>query len=125
MPRSHASEIDQEYKMYSYLNAVCNSSVVLCGVPGLFYRGVSSEDYHIIGISVVDISLADLYENYKFESITLLLTLQNLIKKLKYIHGCGIVHNDIKPENILSYGTELIIIGKLYNSFCVDRLNLN
>lgn len=108
-------EIDQEFKIYAILNAVNNPSVVSYGIPAVLYRGISPDGYHMLGITLLGQSLQKMF-NLKYgilEPITILLIFQKLIRTLKYIHGCGVVHNDIKPDNILLHDTELFIIGKL------------
>lgn len=99
--------------MLKALNALNNDKITVYGVPELLYSGMEGE-FDIMGLTLLgkDLHTRFKLENYKFDMITSLLILQKMIRIMKYIHGCDIVHNDIKPDNILLFGCELIIIGK-------------
>lgn len=117
--KSMIEEIRKEFVMYAVLDAIDNPDVVKKGVPALIYRG-NWGDFYIMGISLLGKSLYDKLKEYKkFNATTILLIIQKLIRAFKYIHGRGVIHNDVKTDNILFlYGAELALIGN------IDRLFL-
>lgn len=117
--KSQAPPNDKEYEIFKALHAIDNPDVILNGVPALLYHSVVNE-FDIMGITLLGqcLFLKFIELKYKFTWITILLIFQKMIRILKYIHGCGVVHNDIKPQNIHLYGTELVLIGKTAFVFC-------
>lgn len=116
MTNQYKSETDQEYAIYAALNAINNPAAPFLGIPNLIYRGISKDGYNIFGIDLLGDSLETLLKKRPFNDITLLLILQKMLRILKYIHGRGVVHNDIKPDNILLMRSELVVIGRLSNN---------
>lgn len=103
--------------MYAALDAIDNPMITLVGVPNLIYRGNAGNGYSIFGFSILGESLDGLLRRYEFDEITLLLILQKMLRILKYIHGCGVVHNNIQPDTILLLSSELVLTGDLLSNF--------
>lgn len=112
---SKESEVRKEFVMYAVLDAIDNPDVIKKGVPALLYRG-NWHEFYIMGISLLGKSLEDKEkeEHRRFDSITILLLLQKLIRAFKYVHGRGVIHNDVKQDNILFLAdAEVVLIGNL------------
>lgn len=105
--------VEKEFKLFAALNAINNPSVLEFGILSLCYRGILFDKYHVLGFNYIGDSMKKtLDKGTTYSSLTILLTFQQAIRSLKYIHGKGVIHNDIKPENLLLSGMELFIKGK-------------
>lgn len=109
---ANVREVDQEYYIYAALDAINNPMAPLLGIPNLIYRGVTADGYCILGMTYLGESLDEMHKKEPFTELTLLLILQKMLRILKNIHGCGVLHNDVKPANILLFASELVLIGK-------------
>lgn len=72
------------------------------GVPSVYWTGWKDE-YEIMVFELLGPSLQDLFHycNQRFSLKTVLMLFDQLINRLQYIHSKHIVHQDIKPENLL------------------------
>ena len=62
-----------------------------------------------IVIVIYDVALGSLYDikkifNRKFSEDEIILFIPQMIESIKFIHNCGYIHTDIKPENFLISG---------------------
>lgn len=74
-------------------------------LPRVLYYS-NSHDCSILVIPLMGENLnhlKDKQENRKFSIFTVLLIAYQVIRHLKYIHSRGIVHRDIKPDNMVIY----------------------
>jgi len=72
------------------------------GIPRIFWHG-SESDYNILVLELLGPSLEDLftYCRRKFSLKTVLMILDQLIKRVETIHAQHLLHRDVKPDNFL------------------------
>lgn len=87
-----------------------------------------------IVIVVYNVAFGSLYDlmtkyNYKYTQEVINKILPQLIESIKFVHDCGYIHTDIKPENFLIVGTNKLqndiheyvknynLVKKVYNVF--------
>lgn len=72
------------------------------GIPKV-YKCTSQSDYNILIMELLGLSLEDLFNicGRKFSLKTVLLLADQMLKRIEYVHRCGLVHRDIKPENFV------------------------
>ncbi|KAL9951843.1 hypothetical protein ACROYT_G044578 [Oculina patagonica] len=75
------------------------------GVPLLFGIVTKSEPFRLItkfhGIKQKSFTLQSLIKKKKLDKPTWLFILKNLVDALDHIHSCGILHNDLKCNNVV------------------------
>ena len=75
------------------------------GIPKIYWYGKQG-NYNILVMESLGPSLEDLYNKFKkFSLQTTLMSMDQMITRIEYIHSKGFVHRDVKPDNFL--------IGKL------------
>ena len=99
----------EEYKIYKVLNknidkeGIINTKIISSKVL----------DKKIMIMDLLGESLESMNKHKKFNLKIILLLAIDMIKIIKYIHSCGYIHRDLKPDNfVLSLNSD-----KLY---CVD-----
>ena len=72
------------------------------GIPEIYWQGVQ-DDYYIVVMEMLGPSISRLYARcfQDFGLKTVVMIGLNMLKILEYIHSQGVVHRDIKPDNIL------------------------
>lgn len=72
------------------------------GFPSLRWWGIDNE-CHAIVIDLLGLSLFDLFKSCRerFSLKTVAILAQQMVTRLEEVHGKGIVHRDVKPENFL------------------------
>lgn len=130
---------ETEYKMYTYLNAINNSDIEMCGIPSVYYYG-QWEDHILMAITLLDspVTFPSEFDSineldvliifrefvsrtkiaYTSESQSSLIIYLNLlflmkVRISKYIHSRGVFQNDIKLENMMFRRNQGFIIGNL------------
>ncbi len=83
---------------------------------------VHEETYVVV---IYELAVGSLYDvlkkfNRKLNLLFIEKIIPQLIKSIKYVHNCGYIHSDIKPENFLLMGTtkkqnDILIFTKKYN----------
>jgi serine/threonine protein kinase len=99
--------ISKEFNIYKKLHnidkGVCNANII------------THNNKKIIVMTLLGDSLSSLLTSHsKFHLQTVLLLGINIIKIIKYIHSCGFIHRDIKPDNFTIGHTQKDKI------FCID-----
>ena len=72
------------------------------GVPNMYFFGQIA-DYNVLVMDLLGPSLEDLYEycRRKFSLKTVLMLAIQMLQRIEFIHQCGFLHRDIKPDNFL------------------------
>jgi len=86
------------------------------GVPNVHWYGVEGE-YNAMVIDLLGPSLEDLFNfcSRKFSLKTVLMSADQMINRVEYVHAKNFIHRDIKPDNFL------IGLGKKANQvFIID-----
>lgn len=71
----HHKEVANEYKMYTYLNAINNSTVESYGVPAVYYYG-TWYDYILMAITLLDPKFNN---NYRFYDVDILIVFREFV----------------------------------------------
>lgn len=84
------------------------------------YWTVQQEAYSILVMELLGPSLADLFNfcNRRFSLKTTLLLPDQLLLRIEFVHSCGVVHRDLKPDNFL------MGLGKRANQVYVTDMGL-
>lgn len=96
---SKASEIDHEYRIYELLRIRNRKLFEVTPIPTIYGSGKIGElawlSVDLLGPSIDDI----LHERGEFSIETIMLMAIQMIICLDFLHGCRIVHGDVKGEN--------------------------
>lgn len=90
-----APQLPNEYKMYKQLDG-------MDGIPkayGLYEYGKSK----VLAMDQMGPSLESMFRKCgkKFSAKTVLMIADQCLRIIEYVHSCGILHRDIKPQNFL------------------------
>ncbi|EKE42906.1 casein kinase 1, putative [Entamoeba nuttalli P19] len=72
------------------------------GISGIYYYGQEG-DFNVLVMDCLGPSLEDLF-NYcgrRFSLKTVLMLLNQMLKRLQFVHSKGYIHRDIKPDNFI------------------------
>jgi serine/threonine protein kinase len=88
----------EEAKVYNCLNSDTNGKSV--GVANM--KVIKNKDKKIIVMDLLGPSLENLLKQHKkFRLKSIILLAIQMIDVIKYIHNCGYIHRDIKPDNFV------------------------
>ncbi|PYH92908.1 kinase-like protein [Aspergillus ellipticus CBS 707.79] len=95
-PHSQHDSLDHERRILKHLGEGK-------GFPKLLYYNGHIDDYRVLAMDLLGPGLVDLrrYCGGPLSLKTVLMLADQLLRRLKHIHSKGIVHQDIKPSNIL------------------------
>lgn len=93
---SHQPHLFHEARVYTSLGR----DVTTVGIPRVKWYGVEG-DYNVLVMDLVGPSLSELLDfcHGRFNLKTVLLLADQLICRLQFIHTCGYLHRDLKPDN--------------------------
>jgi len=98
----------EEAKVYKKLNGGDG----IANVDTIKNNGVEIIVMDLLGLSLENLLSNSKYKKFRLKSI-IMLSIQ-LIENMKYIHSCGYLHRDIKPDNfVIGYNNK----NKIY---CID-----
>ena len=71
------------------------------GIPKVRWVGTEG-DFNVLVMELVGPSLSDLMEycSGRFDSKTCMILAHQAISRLQYVHACGYLHRDLKPDNL-------------------------
>lgn len=93
--RTEPSQLENEVKIYQELSGAP-------GIPRVYWHGDECE-FRVMVFELLGPNLEDLF-NYcgrKFSLKTVLSLADQLISRLRFIHSKGLIHRDVKPDNLL------------------------
>ncbi|XP_031639238.1 probable casein kinase I homolog ECU03_0910, partial [Contarinia nasturtii] len=101
----------REQSVYLALNATRNPKIEEKGIPNLYANGEMFRCDPYIAMTLFEESLHSRWEfqNKTFEIYSTLYVFLQSVRTLSYIHNKGVVHNDIKPQNIFLRKNEVFI----------------
>jgi casein kinase I family protein HRR25 len=117
--------LKNETKIYQYLSSGE-------GVPQVKWFGVDERNNYMV-VTLLGKSLSDLKKVHKNFSLRVVLQIgKQILERLQFVHGKGLIHRDIKPDNfLLGVNNKLFIIDfglcKMYikNEKHVESKKLN
>lgn len=92
-----------EYTIYrDKLNSSTKAERRPVGIPTVYYYGPVGR-YDALVIEYLGPTLQDMFDKYNcnFSLKTICQIAIQLINRIQYIHSCGIIYRDVKPENFL------------------------
>jgi len=82
------------------------------GIPKVKWFGVDEKNNYMV-ITLLGPSLSDFTIKYKTFSLVVVLQIgKQIVERLRFIHGMGLIHRDVKPDNFL--------IGENNKIFIID-----
>lgn len=97
-----------KYRSSSLLKFTCdnNTNILLAALfPKLLVNGyLDDKKLNFIVMPKYDIDLERLFVNYKrkFKLETIVTIGLQALERLEIMHNCGLVHNDLKPQNMMA-----------------------
>jgi len=93
---SHQPHLFHEARVYTSLGR----DVTTVGIPRVKWYGVEG-DYNVLVMDLVGPSLSELldYCHGRFTMKTVLMLADQLLCRLQFVHTCGYLHRDLKPDN--------------------------
>lgn len=87
-----------ECRVYLWFHS--DSTVLAQAIPQVIYYGIEGNKSIMI-MELLGLSLEDLFNkcNKKFSMKTVLMCVDQMLKRVEYIHSRRIIHRDIKPDN--------------------------
>jgi casein kinase I family protein HRR25 len=80
------------------------------GIPKIKWFGVDEKNNYMV-ITLLGLSLSDFTKKHTTISLNVVLQIgKQLVERLKFIHGMGLIHRDIKPDNFLIGENNIIFI---------------
>jgi casein kinase I family protein HRR25 len=97
--------LKNETKIYQYLAQGQ-------GIPRVKWFGVDEKNNYMV-VTLLGPSLSDITKKYKTFSLKVVLQIgKQLVERFQFIHGMGLIHRDVKPDNFL--------IGENSTIFIID-----
>lgn len=72
----------------------------LAGIPKVYWFGKEKND-SILALELLDQNIETVTSQQQLSMMTILLIVDQMLTRLEAIHGLGIVHRDVKPENFM------------------------
>jgi serine/threonine protein kinase len=95
-----SSLLKHETQVYQYLGKTL-------GFPTVKWFGLHNNNFYMV-LTMLGHSLSFIKENAKRLSLPMALAIgRQMIERLEYIHGRGLIHRDVKPDNFLLGRKEL------------------
>jgi casein kinase 1 len=93
---SHQPHLFHEARVYTSLGR----DVTTVGIPRVKWYGVEG-DFNVLVVDLVGPSLSELLDfcHGRFSMKTVLMLADQLMCRLQFVHTCGYLHRDLKPDN--------------------------
>jgi casein kinase 1 len=93
---SHQPHLFHEARVYTSIGR----DTVTVGIPRVKWYGVEG-DYNVLVMDLLGPSLSELldYCHGRFSLKTVLMLADQMICRLEFVHTCGFLHRDLKPDN--------------------------
>jgi serine/threonine protein kinase len=114
-PRQQIQTIKHETVMLNYLHSkLCKH------IPKIHWFGVFGHNLSLV-MTYYDCSLYDYMTNVSNPAIDIQHTIQSIFDAIKAIHESGVVHRDIKPQNIMITRNTAVLIDFGMATFYIDE----
>jgi len=93
----HAAQLHHEAYVYSALSRPS----VMVGIPKVRWFGQEG-DFNILVMELLGPSLVDLMAHCggRFDGKSTMMLAHQAVSRLQYVHACGYLHRDLKPDNL-------------------------